>query len=234
MLTHALLPHGIGVSMSLHAGSASVSALCSQGPSCDAGKFPAKHGLHGVRGEYTEIERVSVGGASFRVETAATGDGSGDLNVLITTLSLPAAGAAAAMYVDVELAVPEPYKPRVCEVTGAGASLRGECPGLPSVTVAAGSGSPLAPGGGASGTIRLALSSAVSGQISLRATTLPSPEAPSHAAIRSAVATARKELLNGFAKYGARNETFAGMQTSISWNVIYTPVRAAAAVGVFL
>ena len=85
-----------------------------------------------------------------------------------------------------------------------------------------------------SGTIRLALSSAVSGQISLRATTLTSPEAPSHAAIRSAVATARKELLAGFAKYGARNETFAGMQTSISWNVIYTPVRAAAAVCVFL
>ena len=149
MLTHALLPHGIAVSMSLHAGSASVSALCSQGPSCDAGKFPAKHGLHGVRGEYTEIERVSVGGASFRVETAATDDGSGDLNIVITTLSLPAAGAAAAMYVDVGLAVPEPYKPRVCEVTGAGASLRGECPGLPSVTVAAGSGSPLAPSGGA-------------------------------------------------------------------------------------
>ena len=129
MLAHALLPHGIAVSVELHdGGGGAVSGLCSQGPSCDRTKFPAKHGLHGgapghkstalrqntrrsrlgsagggspplpplrtppcgsahgptwcsgpgVRGEYTELEEVYVGaGAIFRVETAATGDGSG-------------------------------------------------------------------------------------------------------------------------------------------------------------
>ena len=47
--------------------------------------------------------------------------------------------------------------------------------------------------------------------------------APSHAAIQRIVAAARRTLLASFAKYGKRNEVFAGMQTSISWNVIYTP-----------
>jgi len=45
----------------------------------------------------------------------------------------------------------------------------------------------------------------------------------SSAEIGAIVGAARAELLKSFAQYGVRNETFAGMQTSISWNVIYTP-----------
>ena len=78
MLTHAFLPHGIAVTVELLVGANKLSGLCGDGPSCDPRKFPAKHGLHATRGEYTEVERVAVGGAAFKVETAAA---NGTLNV---------------------------------------------------------------------------------------------------------------------------------------------------------
>ena len=263
MLTHALLPHGIAVSMALHAGNSSVDALCSQGPSCDATKFPAKHGLHAVRGEYTEIESVSVGGgAAFRVETAASGGvGSGDLNVLITTLALPhreaAAAAAVPVYAVVTLHVPDPYKPRVCDVTAAAGGLRSECPGFPAVEVVVADGTMSTVTSGS--TLQVELSPRVGGQVALLASPSLGGETaaaaagagagpgaavaaaaagggnelatsgsggaapPSVSKIAAAVGSARATLLKSFAQYGARNETFAGMQTSISWNVIYTP-----------
>lgn len=245
MLTHALLPHGIAVSIGLHAGSSSVSALCSQGPSCDLAKFPAKHGLHATRGEYTEIESVQVGnGTEFRVETAASE--SGNLSILITTLALPKQQgdtSAPAVYAVITLAVPEPYKPRLCNVTAeVGGELRGDCPGLPAVRVSAAAGTVSSVT--SSSTLHVVLSPQVGGQVALQA--LVSQEhlgaanagvgekrgveeearRASLASIDAVVSAARAALLQSFAQYGARNETFAGMQTSISWNVIYTPYEA--------
>jgi hypothetical protein len=251
MLTHALLPHGIAVSMALHAGSSSVSELCSQGPSCDLTKFPAKHGLHATRGEYTELETVSLGdGTEFRVETAASeNSGSEDLNILITTLALPnrtgtnGTEAVAALHAVIALGVPEPYEPRVCTVTAGGnRELWGDCPGLSRVRVSAAAGTVST--ATSNSTLQVALSTQVGGQVAVQASALGDsreggggrrdemiashidPEAApskSSAEIGAVVGAARAELLKSFAQYGVRNETFAGMQTSISWNVIYTP-----------
>jgi hypothetical protein len=161
MLTHAWLPSGIALSVSLHHGNATVTALGAQGPSCSASKFPAKHGLHAQRGEYTEIEAVTVGsaGASFRVESATAGavasgtaDTGTELHVVITTLSLPtdpsggastAVGAAAAnkAFAVLSLGVPVSYRPRACNVTThATTALVGNCPGFAPVTVQAAGG----------------------------------------------------------------------------------------------
>lgn len=68
MLTHAYLPHGIALSLALVVGQSTVRGLCANGPSCDQRMFPAKHGLHGTRGEYTEVEHIDVGGAAFKVD----------------------------------------------------------------------------------------------------------------------------------------------------------------------
>ena len=197
-----------------------------------------------MRGEYTEIESVHVAnGTEFKVESAATE--SGNLSILITTLALPKQTqegvdtAAPAAYAVVTLAVPEPYKPRVCNVTAeAGGELRGDCPGLPAVRVSAAAGT--AATVTSSSTLQVALSPRVGGQVALQASLslerrgaasaggeenggTEEEARASVADVGAVVSAARGALLQSFAHYGARNETFAGMQTSISWNVIYTP-----------
>ena len=47
MLTHALLPSGLAVSIALHVGNATVADLGARGPSCDAATFPAMCGNFG-------------------------------------------------------------------------------------------------------------------------------------------------------------------------------------------
>lgn len=224
MLTHVLLPSGLALSLELHAGSASVSNLGAQGPSCNPEKFPGKHGLHAVRGEYTEVERVTVGGASFKVESATNGI---DLLLLITTLAVSTADDAP--YVVVKLGVPESFKPRVCHATTSTEhTLSANCPGFPAVhvmpTVAQG-----VRVSDDSAFLQLPLALVPGGQASLVAggraslvAFLRMHVAP-HVAVVAAVATARDKLLTSFAKYGKHNETYAGMQTAISWNAIYTP-----------
>jgi hypothetical protein len=246
MLTHALLPHGLAVTVALRdGGAASVSRLCADGPSCDPAKFPAKHGLHAVRGEYTEIESVNVSvggtaGASFKVETAAVGPdpATAELRVLITTLSLGdnnGSGAAAlAPNASITLGVPSAFLPLACNTSwSAGAGdvggvLVADCPGLSSVRLSPASDGPAfsAPSDNA---VELALAPQVGGTVSFVATVVPSStmttaEAPTQAEIAQSVAAARAALVASFlAAGGAQNETVAGMTAAISWNVIWTP-----------
>jgi hypothetical protein len=57
MLTHAYLPHGLAVRLAFTSatGDNVLTDLGMQGPKCDRSEFPATHGLHAVRGDYTEI-----------------------------------------------------------------------------------------------------------------------------------------------------------------------------------
>ena len=57
MLTHAYLPHGLAVRLAFTSttGDNVLSDLGEQGPKCDRSAFPATHGLHAIRGDYTEI-----------------------------------------------------------------------------------------------------------------------------------------------------------------------------------
>lgn len=170
----------------------------------------------------------------------ATADNGRSICVLITTLALPPAGAPLATVVT--LGVPEPFQPRVCNTSALESSLVAHCPGLPTVSVV--SGRPpytvsAGDGGGASGPaqLQLVLPSSVGGIATLVASVAPGASADeavpgrrstvlapiSHDDVVAIVAAARATLVASFAKYGTKNETFAGMQTAVSWNVVYTP-----------
>jgi hypothetical protein len=98
--------------------------------------------------------------------------------------------------------------------------------------VAAGSAMATWQEGGASAQLQIELPAVVGGTASLVATVASDAAAPSalvpvtHHAIMNAVADARARLMARFTKYAAHNETFAGMQTSISWNVVSHHTRA--------
>jgi hypothetical protein len=80
--------------------------------------FPATHGLHAVRGEYTEIQTLDFGNGQYRIEsTTAVGGGGGGgrtLAVLVTTVKADP-GLAATLNVAVE--VPSQWSPRYCNTT---------------------------------------------------------------------------------------------------------------------
>lgn len=239
MLTHALLPHGVAIQLSFaSATGATLSMLGNGGPSCDRSKFPVTHGLHAQRGQYTELQTLDFDGVRYRVQsatmppppTAAGGSGVADDDVvlLITNAggNATAAGDAAEVMrqhqLVVRLAVPDPWRPRVCAINSSvdNRTAHAACPGLAAVQVQAAS-DVQSRGGTEPGTFVVDLPrqqgesvAALSGRQTAM-TTL---------AIAGQIAKARSELLNDrFAAYGSHNETFAGMQTAISWNVVYTP-----------
>jgi hypothetical protein len=101
--------------------------------------LPREARPHDTRGEYTEIERVIVGDAAFKVETATSADGR-SMQMLFTTLAVPPAlrtddslVLSEPLSALVTLHVLEPFKPRTCNTTLANASttLVAHCPGLP-------------------------------------------------------------------------------------------------------
>lgn len=214
MLTHALLPHGLGLSLSFHAGSAVLAGLGAEGPSCDRGAFPATHGLHDVRGEYTEIESLDFAGASYKIESATTA--AGELLVLVTRLT--SEGSPAELHLDAS--VPATWKPRRCAVQGGDAVLRAECHGLPAVSLQAAAGTEVQ----ATSTGFAVSLPAKAGAVVAFATG-EGAEAPSTQAVVAAVAAARAKLVQRIEAFGEHNETFAGMVTAISWNVVYTPLE---------
>lgn len=240
MLSHTLLPSAATVSLSLHVGNATTAHLGGQGPSCSAAIFPAKHGYHDVRGQYTEIEQVSVGitGASFKVESATTSEG--DLYIIVTTLTLPISEESdPTPSLSVTLNVPIDYLPRFCNITRQKSwqkrffepvsdVLQADCPGFPKVFVSASSMSttlsnhePTTPGVDP-GTLEVSLPSTVGGTVEISATTRRGP-ARARDTPGEVVANARSALLARYAKFGEQNETYAGAENAISWNVIYTP-----------
>ena len=64
MLTHALLPSGIAVKLTMRTddGKTTLSDLGMQGPKCSRQEFPCTHGLHAKRGQYTEIQSLDFAG----------------------------------------------------------------------------------------------------------------------------------------------------------------------------
>jgi hypothetical protein len=77
--------------------------------------FPATHGLHAIRGEYTEIQTLDFGDGQYRIESttavASGGGGGRTLAVLVTTVKADP-GLAAKLQVAVE--VPSQWAPRYC------------------------------------------------------------------------------------------------------------------------
>jgi hypothetical protein len=233
MLTHAWLPSGVALSVALIQGDATVEALGAQGPSCSSSKFPAKHGLHSVRGEYTEVESISVGsaGAAFRVESATAADTG--LHLVITTLAVPSSADAGggkmnrsvAAFAVLSLGMPISYRPRACNTSAHGTTaLVGHCPGFAPVTVTATAGTTFLPLlgsniGGAS--LRVQLAPTVGGTVSFIASASGSISARSTPV--QTVAAARAALTQQLSKFGTHNETYAGLQASISWNLIFNP-----------
>jgi putative isomerase len=217
MLTHALLPHGIALSMALHVGNATTSNVGA--PSCDAKEFPVKHGLHDTRGEYTELEEVWVGDiAKYRIESAATMEGS--LVIVITSLvDVYEEGTASTT-----LHVPEDFQPRYCETAVARGeqALSAHCPGFQTIFAfnlwQQGTFTPLEDGTGI-----LKLPSRRQQSAVLVASTLyPNETHRSLGDPVGIVATARRHLLDGIGT-SRRNETKAGLLTAIAWNVVYSP-----------
>ena len=248
MLTHAWLPSGIALSISLHHGKVTVEELGAQGPSCSASKFPAKHGLHARRGEYTEIETITVGseGASFRVESATAGassssgaDAGTELHIVITTLSVPTdpsnstalSGSDEQPFAVLSLGVPLSYRPRVCNVTTqATKALVGSCPGFAPVAVHAASGTKFRAAGGP-GSLMVQLATSVGGTVSFTASASATAGMLTDTAAAAAasskpghiVAAAREKLLQQFSRFRGHNETYAGLVASIAWNIVYNP-----------
>lgn len=116
MLTHVLLPHGIAVSISI-GDVANVG-----GPSCDATRFPIRHGIKSLYGEYTEIEEIRNGDNVHRLESATFG--ASGLVVRISAIS-----TQGALPINVTYHVPNEYAPRYCNFLEGFAS----CPGFDGV-----------------------------------------------------------------------------------------------------
>lgn len=231
MLTHALLPHGLAVQLIFESSNgATLTMLGNSGPSCDRTKFPVTHGLHAQRGTYTELQSVDFDGAQYRVQTAAAtaSDPSlpGDLAILVTTLAGAGndqgSGPRGARHnLVVRVHVPDPWKPRMCTTTLAESNTTAlaQCPGLPQVHVRAAQDVPVS-STGADNAFSIALPTARQAEVALVA---GRDRTATVASVSQVVVEARARLQSTHAAYGVHNQTFAGMQTAISWNVIYTP-----------
>jgi hypothetical protein len=224
MLTHALLPHGLALQMVLKSadGNTAVSMLGNNGPKCDRALFPATHGLHDRRGEYTEIESVDLAQSQYRVETATDQIDEGRLQIIVTCLKGKNTTVGAADVLTITAGVPDAWKPRRCNVhsstaivataaPAAAASVVADCPGLPDVTLMPStdsSGVEEVNGIEATATgFTVPLPSAVGATVAFTAVLAGGgggPPAPSStAAIRAIVSARRAALMARFAAYAS-------------------------------
>jgi hypothetical protein len=150
----------------------------------------------------------------------------------------------------ISLGVPAAFRPRTCTTSAvnatmpmtttaaAAATLLAACPGLASVQLSPVADGPAFTPGPEDSAVEIALSAEVGGTVSFVATVLPlssaagpaaaaaappPPPPPSHAEVVASVAAARAALVAKFDAFGSQNDTFAGLTTAISWNVIWTP-----------
>lgn len=214
MLTFALLPHGLEVSLSLSVGNYTVANIGA--PSCDPVAFPVKHGYHDTRGEYTELEEVRVGDtAKYKVESAASDRDS--LAIVITSLADINDDAT----VSISVHVPDDYLPRYCQTELEQQGMIADCPGFQRIYVRGTQKGSLQSSQDNPSKLNLPQNKDTS--ITIVAST-KSQESTLYAQDDPAniVATNRRRLLT---RFGApkHNETRAGLLTAISWNVIYTP-----------
>eukprot|EP01063_Lacrimia_lanifica_P006841 TRINITY_DN14313_c0_g1_i1.p1 TRINITY_DN14313_c0_g1~~TRINITY_DN14313_c0_g1_i1.p1 ORF type:complete len:660 (+),score=213.63 TRINITY_DN14313_c0_g1_i1:174-1982(+) len=194
-----------------------LSNLGAAGPSCDRGVFPATHGLHARRGEYTEIASVDFNGGQYRVESATV---NGEVWAVVTTLGAPASPSV----LNVTVGVPATWVPRQCVVTtdAAQKAVRSACPGFPVRTFHAAGAEGAVSGSG----LVIPLAADVGGVAALYSYNEAAGGAmPTAAEVAAAVAEARAALLKTYAASGGHNETHAGVAAGIAWNVIYTPLE---------
>jgi hypothetical protein len=145
--------------------------------------------------------------------------------------------------------VPSAWQPRVCSVSMASISsasddhsasavaptLLAVCPGLPTIGVSSEDGAAVsvtrdAGAGAAVGTadpstpaFDIVLPTVPGHSVSVYAYVGRSDPKITTAAATAAIATRRGELVASFARFGSKNDTYAGVAAAIAWNVIYTP-----------
>lgn len=154
-------------------------------PTPEGGDFPATHGLHAVRGQYTEISTLDYAGGVFRVESGTTEDphDGGTYAMLVTTLKPAAAGSTLRLTAE----VPAAWSPKVCSVSrvppspasSPDSALVADCPGLPTITMStahATQGKTTTNAGAPPVQLELALSSVVGGAVSAYAYISPSAD----------------------------------------------------------
>lgn len=213
MLTHALLPHGLGLSLSFHSGSKVLARVGTDGPKCNRDQFPVTHGLHDTRGEYTELEAVDFAGATYRVESATTNRG--ELLLMVTLLK---ASPSDSPELHVEASVPASWSPRHCDIYGGSPTLRAECAGLPRIILRScgAAATPTATG------FTVALPSRPGEAVAFMT---GEGEIMSAGEAQQVIGVARRSLLRRIEAFGHHNETYAGMKTAISWLVVYSPLE---------
>eukprot|EP00039_Didymoeca_costata_P014975 m.247703 g.247703 ORF g.247703 m.247703 type:complete len:963 (+) comp16129_c0_seq2:125-3013(+) len=228
MLTHAFLPNGIAAAMTFEAnnGKDSISNLGNNGPKCNRNDFPATHGLHDTRGEYTEIITLDFNGGQFHIETATDPNDETSLVMLITTLS-PCTNSDAMLTLNVD--VPPDWLPRICSTSGSttmseasnGPIVIADCPGYESIqfSVVSSTTKPLL----TKSSIQIPLGTVKANDkiIMTAGTTLITNPSTAMSIVSQRRAALQTKIANN--KYGVYNETYAGLMTAISWNVIYTP-----------
>ena len=238
MLTHALLPQGLAFSMSFEADGYDPLTDLGSKLSCDRTVFPATHGLHDVRGEYTEIETLDFAGSTFRVESASVpatlvpgcgvaGGNSSASSVLLLKITTLRRNHSDAVTLRVRGSVPNAWIPRECNVSvDSAGTLTGLCPGFRQVTLrpSPGDSTKAKPD---NSSIVVTLPVAFGDFVTFHTCPVSSQEPTTTVAVAQAIGAARERLRSRFATaYGpSKNETFAGMATAIGWNVIYVPLE---------
>ena len=250
LFTHALLPHGLALSLSFSSLESNASFANLGTPSCDRQDFPATHGLHAQRGEYTEIETFDFDGEQYKIESA-TDPSNINVNVIVVT-RLPSSSWSSdsqtnTMVVSLNASVPRIWAPLACDIHSNTPFVSAKCPGLDTIVVESvvdhgTHNASLGPTTTTTGlNVKFSLSSLPA--IAFVARTTTSTAAPvsinyTLSQIQDIVAHRRLELTHKFTTMAntatqknnatggtgmvVQNETAAGLVTSIAWNVIYT------------
>jgi putative isomerase len=211
MLSSVLLPSGLAFPLSFS--DAKTGKVTSRvGFSCTG----PRAGLHSARGAYTEVEALDLegGAATVKVESATTA--SGDLIVLVTTLS-----ALRAQDVVVVATAANALPFSACTVASSPSALGMKCAGGPTVTLRPLAGSTAAAAAASGGDFISLPLPPVGGSVAFSTAAQP----PTLAQAQAVVAARREELLALFASYspvGGVNETFAGLYTSMAWTAVYS------------
>jgi len=252
LLTHALLPHGLALSLSFKAAQSGTTSSQLGTPSCNRTMFPAKHGLHARRGEYTEIEEFEFDGEKFRIESATDPSDVSTNLILITRLTKVVRSTN--ITISINASVPSVWAPRSCTITTTNSSdpppvlLSATCPGLPPVVVRAVtdslSSSPTITTIGSNtaatsidvlfptSTVSVAFVAYAAASSSSFFNSSSSSSSSSNYTlnrVQAIIALRRSTLQARFKTMAASamdtttsNETAAGLATSIAWNVVYT------------
>ena len=243
LLTHAILPQGLALSLQFSSTTSNTSFSNLGTPSCNRTLFPATHGLHDQRGEYTEIETLDFDGNQYRIESATHPNNTFINFILITRLFQPSTNNET-ITISLNADVPSIWAPRVCDIAtiasnDTGSSyLTAHCPGLDAIQVesvtARTATNTTATTTGSTG-LDISFASTVSSVAfvarTFATTTNPAKLTPyTLAEIQTIVATRRLSLQQRFKAMihqvqnnnTISNETAAGLVTSMGWNVIYT------------